>query len=508
MIRTRIYYPWISMVCAAIIVVWQFILSNSELIVPYRLPEQLTRQDAIVVAIAILVLLILVDISQFVKALAGYKAQLKQYEIQISELFDSKRELGTLARTNSSHADKLKLFISDRLLEYMEYDEKFLHFKNIAAEVRHNGVISYDKAQSALKKALQQCGDGEEKEYQEAADSLLYLWDLLDLATTDNIALHVANQVYDSEEYYFQSLLNQPEVEQSPYTPTYCMGKALLRAVLPIADDPDELRIWGMAESPSRYLDSKFIIRVTSDSEMLGNENHMVLLIENLLNNALFYARQKSYRNRYSRVAIQLSQLDDMIELRVYNRGPGIKEEDKDRIYQLGYSSRRIRDHHGKGLGLYFVNEIAKGFEGRVNFVNVENTADNLSLRIKLSDGEVHSQMVSIVEINGKALCKQGDDDAVSGKLEWSFSSPVASVEVSSQLINEPQAISDLQARQTFSHVDDIDPLSPRWVLEIKNKKKSAKLVFLPIDARGVEFIASFPTAISRLDHQESDNEK
>ena len=361
--------------------------------------------------------------------------------------------------------------------------------------------------QSALKKALQQCGDGEDKDYQEAADSLLYLWDLLDLSTTDNIALHVANQVYDSEEYYFQSLLNQSDVEQSPYTPTFCMSKALLRAVLPIADDPDELRIWGAGESPSTYLDSKFRLTVISDSEMLGNENHMVLLIENLLNNALFYAQKKPYRNRYSRVAIQLSQLDNMVELKIYNRGPKIKMEDKERIYQLGYSSRRIRDHHGKGLGLYFVNEIAKGFEGAIKFENVENTADNLSLRIKSGDGEVHSQMVNIVEINGKALCKQGVDDAVTAKLEWAFSSPLVSVEVSSQLSSEPQSISDLLARQTITHIDAIDPLSPRWILEIKNKKKSAKLVFLPIDARGVEFIASFPTAISRLDNQEPGNE-
>ncbi len=220
MIRARIYYPWISIVCALVIVAWQFVLSNMELIDPHRLPELLTRQSSLIAAAAILVLLILFDITHFVKALAGYKTQLKQYQGQISELFDSKRELGTLARTNSDHAEKLKLFISDRLLEYMEYDEKFLHFKNIASEVRHNGVISYDKVQSALQRARNQGEDEADQDYQEAADSLLYLWDLLDLSTTDNIALHVANQVYDSEEYYFQSLLNQADVESSPYSPT------------------------------------------------------------------------------------------------------------------------------------------------------------------------------------------------------------------------------------------------------------------------------------------------
>ncbi len=286
------------------------------------------------------------------------------------------------------------------------------------------------------------------------------------------------------------------------------MSRALLRALLPIADNPEELRTWEMSEYPATYIDSKFDIRLQADNELLGNENHMVLLIENLLNNALFYAQQKTYKNRYSRVTILVSQLQGRAELRVYNRGPKIKEEDKERIYQLGYSSRRIRDHHGKGLGLYFVNEITRGFEGTIKFENVENSTDNLSLRVELSDGEVHTQMVSIVEINGKPLCKQGQaDDPVTGKLEWAFSSPVASVEVGSQFTREPQTMADLQDQESLSHVDAIDPLSPRWVLEISNKKRSSKLVFLPIDARGVQFIASFPTAISRLDHPETDIE-
>src|SRR5690625_6466944 len=69
---------------------------------------------------------------------------------QVAELRQSKKQLQLKAHTYSGHADKLKLFISDKLLDYIEYDEKFLHFKSIAAEVRHNGVISFDKVQTVL----------------------------------------------------------------------------------------------------------------------------------------------------------------------------------------------------------------------------------------------------------------------------------------------------------------------------------------------------------------------
>jgi hypothetical protein len=395
------------------------------------------------------------------------------------------------------------MFISERLLETIEYDEKFLHFKNIASEVRHNGVISYDKAQTALQRARQNCAQGQEQEIQDAADGLLYLWDLLDLSTTDNIALHVANQIYDCEEHYFQSLLNESNGDSSPFTPTFMMTQALRRALLPITENLDDLELHQEWKCPARYQDAKFNIQLRTDNEMLGKPNHMVLLIENLLNNALFYAQQKEYRNRYSRVAISLAHHDGEVEFKVYNRGPRIKDGEKDKIYQLGFSSRRIREHHGKGLGLYFVNEIAKGFEGSIAFENIDNREDQLSLSIKLANGELHKQQLSIVNVNGKPRCQLDETtDPASKKCAWSFAAPVVSIEVSRRATRKPQLISDLKRDESSSHLDARDPLVPRWVLELQNRKRSSKLVLLPLDVRGVEFIACFPTAKSRLDNQ------
>ena len=207
----RVHYPWLSVLGALIVVCWQFQLANSDLFATDLLPVAMRQQENLLSAGALLVLLFMFDIWWYMKSSARCKDQLKQHQAQISELFDSKRELGTRARTYSDHADKLKMFISERLLETIEYDEKFLHFKNIASEVRHNGVISYDKAQTALQHARLNCAPGQEQRIQDAADGLLYLWDLLDLSTTDNIALHVANRIYDCEEHSFKSLLKESE---------------------------------------------------------------------------------------------------------------------------------------------------------------------------------------------------------------------------------------------------------------------------------------------------------
>lgn len=509
MSRPSIPYPWISTLSALLIVIGLFALLMPQWFKPYLLPEVLTINNYLIGAGVIWLILVILDIQRFFKAWAGYKEQLIQYEDQIAELFESRRQLGTRARTYSSHADKLKLFISDKLLEYIEYDEKFLHFKNIASEVRHNGVISYDRAQTALKKANEICADRlqepeQSHQFEEAADSLLYLWDLLDIATTDNISLHVANRIYDSEEYYYQSLLDKAAPSQIPYAPTFTLFSALQKALTPLVDNPGEIRGMDQLGFPFSYTDKRFQVLVKGDSDMLGNRNHMVLLLENLLNNAVYYADQKSTAKRYSRVTILLSRQQDQIVLEVYNRGPRIKDKDRSKIFQLGYSSRRIRDHHGKGLGLYFVNEICKGFEGSIEFENIENQGRGLSLRIELSNGEVETHFVTLIEENGKSLCEAAQaGDSPTRSREWSFSSPISSVEVSSQDNAEPQVIDELIGKDTVSQPDSSEPLLPRWMLDVHNRRRSARLVFKPIDIRGVRFRVSLPTASSRLENQE-----
>lgn len=511
---SRISYPWISTLFAINLIGWHLLISNSYLIDLYRIPALLLRQDYFIVACVIFLLLIVFDVTRFLRARKLYDAQLLQYESQISDLFNAKRELGTRAVTYSDHADKLKMFISDRLLETIEYDEKFLHFKNIAAEVRHNGVISYDKVQTALKHAIESAPQNQNQLYQEAIESLIYLWDLLDLSTTDNIALHIANRIYDCEETYFQSMLKKSNADEpQPVTPTFSMSHAMQRALLPLVEHPSDFSqslegnsILGITYlgDTGNYQDSQFDVRVDSDCEMLGNPNHIVLLIENLVNNALFYAGQKNFKKRHARVAVQLSQQTEKAELIVYNHGPHISEADKDNIFQLGYSTRRVRDQHGKGLGLYFVNEIAKGFEGSVNYDNIENKEDSICLRLEMKNGDVQTHLLKTIIVGNKIQCglAQSTDDSAN-KLDWSLPDKVVSIEVTSQTLEQPQVIRVMGSDSKSDYLDASHHQLPRWVLEVNNRQKSSKVCFKPLDVRGVRFRLELPTAASRLDSQD-----
>lgn len=499
---SRIPYPWSSTVAALLIIGWQLFVAQSLQGLSYSAPPVLLLEENLFAACLILLLLILFDITRFFQAHRVYRNQLTRHQAQISDLFSSKRKLGTRAQTYSDHAEKLKLFISDRLLEYMEYDEKFLHFKNIASEVRHNGVISYDKVQTALKLAAQTSAENHHY-YDEASASMLYLWDLLDLSTTDNIALHIANQVYDCEEYYFQSMLNHSDNSAAPFVPSFRISHALHRALLPLLTETDQQMQSGQLDLID-LSGSPFHLQLNQDGEMLGNENHMVLLIENLLNNALFYSDKRPYRNCYRRVVIALDQTNGAIELTVYNHGPQIKAQDQDRIYQLGYSSRRIREHHGKGLGLYFVNEIAKGFEGSLRFQNISNNDFNLSLRVELSNGDIHSESINVAEINGRPMCRIGQTVKLSKKLNWSFASPIISIEVGTAESSSP-IILDTTSDGESLHYDSSNPLFPQWVFAVNNRSNRAELELKPLNVSGVSFIANFPSAQSRLESQEQE---
>ena len=153
---------------------------------------------------------------------------------------------------------------------------------------------------------------------------------------------------------------------------------------------------------------------------------------------------------------------------------------------------------------MYFVHEIIRGFEGAIDFTNIENRAQVISLSVKLNNGEVLHQQIGIVDIDGKSLCQLLDaDEQVSKRHEWSYPAPIASIEVSSETASKLQLISALVVGEDSSHIDTNEPMRAHWRLEVKNRKRSSKLVFLPLDVRGVEFVVRIPTASSRLDNQD-----
>ncbi|MCH8551211.1 MAG: ATP-binding protein [Natronospirillum sp.] len=491
--------------------------------VPVEVSQWLGTPESLYIAAGTLLLALLVDTRRHARRKRALRAAVEQLEAENRDLWQHRRELRLQAQTYSGHADRLKRFISDKLLEYIEYDEKFLHFQSIAAEVRHNGVIAFDRVQTALAQRAGQL-EGDSANTEDAMAQMRYLWDLLDLATTDNLALHIGSQQARCEERYYQQLLNPEQTE--PVVTAYYPREAIWLAARPLLHESSvtpDLRAAMTSNDRTLVLetDPQIALRLAPTEQLLGKSNHLALLLDNLLKNAQFYAHKKAYRHRHNRVRLLLEEREGFVRLQVYNRGPHIPESEQARIFQLGYSTRRVREHHGKGLGLFFVQEIVRGYDGRILVHNEDNRLSTDAqdkavwhFRFTLSNGDLVHETVQVqLEDGAPQVLASLDRDGqpqFERQQSWSLRRPVSAVEVRHETTGEAHTLvpenTDGEDHPAVLF-DPIQPDLPGWVLEIHPRKRGCRIVFEPLDVRGVTFEVLLPTAESRLDSSEPDLE-
>jgi PAS domain S-box-containing protein len=105
---------------------------------------------------------------------------------------------------------------------------------------------------------------------------------------------------------------------------------------------------------------------VPAESVVLADPDRLVQVITNLLSNAIKYSPQGDT------VTISVSPLDRRHRISVADRGPGIPEEFRDRIFGkfAQADSSDTKQKGGTGLGLSIVREIVSRLGGEVGFVD------------------------------------------------------------------------------------------------------------------------------------------
>jgi signal transduction histidine kinase len=502
----KIRYPWRSLLLVKLLIFYVLLWQLPEFQRVLKLPQGIFALQNFAVAALLVLVAGWFDVRRF------YREQ-KKVRSSMNRLWQSRNQLQQRAQTSVSHTEKLKLFISDKLLEYIEYDEKFLHFRSIASEVRHNGVISFDKVQSALHYARDHSLPDEQGSqatlYHEALAAMRYLWDLLDLSTTDNLALHIGNRISQSEELLFEAELQGADINSMPLAPTFSARDALTETLthhlgmsLCDSDGHDIAQSLLNSDATRDALlmfdrDGVFRLDCQPAGPLLGNSNHLVLLLENLLRNAQYFAARKPGKLPYPGVAVRLWEAQHNLCLTVYNRGPHIADDARDQIFQLGFSTRRVREHHGKGLGLYFVHQIVQGFDGDIGFDNIHNQSEQYQLRMELSTGEIQTLSVNVVIAGGLPLIQPADDGELQKQADMVLSAPLVSLEVSTR--SDDQLRRYAADRDTRVLVDDAQAEHPRWIIRLQGRKQE-RLVFEPQDIRGVRFSVRLPTAQARIE--------
>ena len=515
----KLRFPYLTIFGLFFILV--FALLENPLMLEY-LPNQYhpyLDQNLQLVFLALGVLIFFWSFVRFQRLTHTQSRHIETLIAQNQKIQNQNKSLNKKAFTYSSHADKLKYFISEKLLDFIEYDEKYLHFKSIASEVRHNGVISYDKVktfiqtlQSELNKIDKQTSNKDnqnsnidiaaiKQSSEHALNSMKYLWDLLDLATTDNIALHISDHLCDCEEHYIQESLNAQKLEFNDFS--YQPKTALLDYLSTLGESTEEFS--GVRKSKkhtTEYSNDQFHLIIHKSEELLGNPNHFILLIENIIKNAQFFLQKSKFKQKSDTILIELGQHDQYLFLNIYNRGPNIKDENQQDIFKLGFSTRKVKENHGKGLGLFFSHEIVSGYEGSIKANNIQNPSHVFKIDLTFQDQSTLSYQLEQTNRDdslGVYLKDHAEHTQCKNRIAKSeFEQPLRRARITNTYTKQYQEFA-FEDNNAIQHIDTFSNM-PMFSVEFINKKRACSIKWTALDITGVQFQIRLPLASTRLD--------
>ena len=132
-----------------------------------------------------------------------------------------------------------------------------------------------------------------------------------------------------------------------------------------------------MSKSLNRLIQAVTVLSETEPVYVHGNHSLLSELLVNLLDNAVKYNRQNG------QVSVKLSKTaDNHMVITVSDTGIGIPKDKQNRIFERFYSLPRANGQKSSGLGLAFVSEVARLFNGEVTLRNVQEGGVLASLRL------------------------------------------------------------------------------------------------------------------------------
>lgn len=120
-------------------------------------------------------------------------------------------------------------------------------------------------------------------------------------------------------------------------------------------------------------------MKITDDLYILADNLLMQLVINNLIDNAL------KYSSKEQKVTIQLSSVNNALELKVMDEGPGIAEADKKKIFEKYYriGNEATKRAKGTGLGLYLTKKIVTSQQGTIVVSNNNPSGTVFTIHLK-----------------------------------------------------------------------------------------------------------------------------
>ena len=112
-------------------------------------------------------------------------------------------------------------------------------------------------------------------------------------------------------------------------------------------------------------------------------------ILINLMSNALKHARKS--------IRLQLEPFDDHFEIGVADDGPGVPDEEKEKVFEAFYQSDSHKSNQGTGIGLAFSRSLAESHHGHITLKDNEWNGASFVLSIPLQSVEEE-----LLPVNGK----------------------------------------------------------------------------------------------------------
>lgn len=153
------------------------------------------------------------------------------------------------------------------------------------------------------------------------------------------------------------------------------------------AGQPIDLeRVVGEAVDRNRLTAQSREIRIVSggkvQAQAFGDADLLTTALRNLIDNAIRYSPPGT------RVGIGVRERDGMLQISVTDQGPGISEEEQDRIFERFYrvDAARSRQTGGTGLGLSIVKHVMQQHGGEVTVWSREGQGSTFTLSMPVME--------------------------------------------------------------------------------------------------------------------------
>lgn len=103
----------------------------------------------------------------------------------------------------------------------------------------------------------------------------------------------------------------------------------------------------------------EIVVRATGETVVNGRPAALQRALSNLVENAAKFDREGT-----SPIEIEVRGGDGSVRVEVLDRGPGLAEEDLERVFDRFYRAPAARSLPGSGLGLSIVREVATAHGG------------------------------------------------------------------------------------------------------------------------------------------------